>query len=173
MVEETNALTIRTATVDDARAVAHVHVDSWRGAYAGIVPDEVLAGLDVETREQAWHSHLTSPEIRTWIAEIAGRAIGFATLGPARDEDADEGDRELYAIYLSPESWGTGAARELMRSLLAEVPAGSRLSLWVFADNERAHHFYRRHGLAPDGVERLEDFGGTHLTEVRYVRTNG
>ncbi|WP_240916025.1 GNAT family N-acetyltransferase [Sanguibacter sp. HDW7] len=166
-----SALTIRTATTEDAQAVARVHVASWRGAYAGIVPDEVLATLDVDAREQRWHDNLADTTVHTWVAEVADRAIGFATLGPARDEDADDGDLELYAIYLSPESWGTGAARELMRTLLAEVPAAARLTLWVFADNDRARHFYKRHGLAPDGVERLEEFGGTHLTEVRYVRT--
>ncbi|MBD9700018.1 GNAT family N-acetyltransferase [Flavimobilis sp. GY10621] len=171
MVQEMNALTIRTATVEDAPAVARIHITSWRSAYAGIVPDDVLATLDVDVREQRWHGYLTDARIRTWVAEVADRAIGFATLGPARDEDADDGDLELYAIYLSPESWGTGAARELMRTLLTEVPETARLTLWVFADNERARHFYRRHGLAPDGVERLEEFSGTHLTEVRYVRT--
>ena len=62
---------------------------------------------------------LTDTRIRTWVAEVADRTIGFATLGPARDEDADDGDLELYAIYLSPESWGTGAARELMCSYRA------------------------------------------------------
>lgn len=56
-----------------------------------------------------------------------------------------------------------------MRTLLAEVPAAARLTLWVFADNERARHFYRRHGFTPDGVERLEEFGGKHLTEMRYI----
>lgn len=170
MVDETSALTIRTATVDDAPAVARIHVTSWRSAYAGIVPDDVLATLDVDAREHRWQGYLSDERVRTWVAEASGRTIGFATLGPSRDEDADDGDVELYAIYLSPESWGTGAARELMRTLLAEVPTDVRLTLWVFADNERARHFYRRHGLVPDGVERLEEFGGTHLTELRYAR---
>jgi len=173
MVDETSEMRVRTATPEDAPAVAHVHVASWRTAYAGIVPDEILATLDVGAREARWRTKLADAAVRTWVAEVADRAIGFATLGPARDEDADPGDLELYAIYLSPESWGTGAARELMRTLLADVPDAARLTLWVFADNERARHFYRRHGFAPDGVERIEEFSGAHLTEVRYVRTVG
>lgn len=170
MVEQTEEITIRPAGPEDAAAVARVHVASWREAYAGIVPADALASLDVAEREAGWTESLTAGSARTWLALSAGRTVGFATLGPARDEDADEGDLELYAIYLSPESWGTGAARDLMRTLLGHVPDDVRLSLWVFADNARAGHFYRRHGMSPDGVERLEEFGGTHLTEIRYVR---
>jgi hypothetical protein len=33
--------------VDDADAIAPVHVRSWQAAYRGFMPDEVLDGLDV------------------------------------------------------------------------------------------------------------------------------
>ncbi|MGC5168837.1 GNAT family N-acetyltransferase [Luteimicrobium sp. DT211] len=167
---EPDTVTIRRATADDADAIATVHVASWRGAYAGIVPDAYLASLDIAARAEAWRRSLTEAEVQTWIAASQGRTLGFATLGPARDEDAEHGDLELYAIYLDPEAWGRGVARDLMRTLLAEVTPGVPVSLWVLADNPRAHHFYRRHGFQPDGVERREDIGGADLTEVRFRR---
>ena len=43
---------IRPATLEDAPAIARVHVDTWRTTYAGIVPDEHLAKLSYE-RSQA------------------------------------------------------------------------------------------------------------------------
>jgi hypothetical protein len=44
----------RIATVDDAAAVAAVHVRSWQDAYRGIFPDAYLDGLSVERRSNVW-----------------------------------------------------------------------------------------------------------------------
>ncbi|SDD65004.1 Ribosomal protein S18 acetylase RimI [Sanguibacter gelidistatuariae] len=170
MVDQLEDVTIRTATPDDARAIARVHIASWREAYAGIVPDEYLSSLDIDAREKRWLDVISDGTSSTWLAEIARRTVGFANIGPCRDEDAEEGDLELYAIYLDPEAWGRGVARDLMRTLLAEVPPTTPVSLWVLADNDRARHFYRRHGFAPDGVEKIEEYSDKGLTEVRYRR---
>lgn len=170
MVSDFGEVTIREATAQDAGAVARVHLASWKQANAGIVPDGDLAAQDPAEREERWRRTLTSGDSTTWIADTGGHVIGFATLGACRDEDAEQGDLELYAIYLDPEAWGRGAARELIRRALAEVPAGSPVSLWVLASNDRAQRFYRRHGFVADGVERLEDQHGGDLVEVRYRR---
>ena len=170
MVDQLDDVTIRPATANDASAIARIHIASWREAYAGIVPEAYLASIEPASRERRWTEILSGSDHRTWIAEVDRRTVGFASVGPSRDEDAEPGDQELYSIYLDPEAWGRGVARELMRTLLAELPARTPLSLWVLADNERARHFYRRHGFAADGVEKLEDLGGERFTEVRYRR---
>lgn len=153
---ERDDLTIRPATAADAPAIARIHVASWREAYAGIVPTAYLEGLDVDAREQWWVELLDRPAGRTLVSVLDQRTVGFAHLGPASDEDAEPGDLQLYSIYLDPETWGRGVARDLLRAVLA--------------DNERARRFYRRHGFEPDGVEKIEEIGGAPLTEVRYRR---
>ncbi|WP_182111545.1 MULTISPECIES: GNAT family N-acetyltransferase [unclassified Actinotalea] len=172
MVEDLNEVLVRPATARDADAIAAVHVASLRQAYADVVPAEYLAGLDVAARAATWADRLTTPRegTRTWVAEEEGRVVAFASLGPSLDEDAERTTLQIHYIYLEPGSWGQGIARELMRTLLAEVPDGAAVTLWVPDVNERAAHFYRRNGFARDGVERLEDVGGTQLTEVRYRR---
>src|SRR5690606_3327240 len=115
--------TIRPAVLGDAAAIAKVHIASWQEAYAGIVPAEILDNLDVQRREEQWRAHLQDAEresIRIWVAEREGEIVGFASFGPSRDEDADRHTWELYAIYLTPEAWGRGVARELMRTVLAQ-----------------------------------------------------
>jgi ribosomal protein S18 acetylase RimI-like enzyme len=173
MTEQLDEVTIRIARPDDAAPLAQVHVRSWQEAYADIVPASYLASLNAETRAQEWANYLEhGPEdgVITWVAIAGDRHVGFASLGPARDEDAGRGDREIYSIYLDPGIWGHGVARELMRTVIAEAGERSRITLWVLADNERARHFYRRHGFQADGVERYEDVGGAELLEVRYRR---
>lgn len=175
MVEDVAEVNIRPATPDDAESIARVHIASWREAYAGIVSEELLAGLDVERRTEQWRRILDSAGgdgTRVWVAQDDEdqHIAGFASLGPSRDEDADRSTLEIYTIYLEPDAWGHGVARKLMRTLLEAVPADSRVTLWVLAANERAQHFYRRNGFVADGVERLEEFGGEQLREVRWVR---
>lgn len=165
--------TIRPAVLGDAAAIAKVHIASWQEAYAGIVPAEILDNLDVQRREEQWRAHLQDAEresIRIWVAEREGEIVGFASFGPSRDEDADRTTLEVYAIYLEPHAWGRGVARELMRTVVAHVPDGAAVTLWVLEANDRARHFYRRNGFAPDGVERMEEFGGQYLKELRYRR---
>ena len=165
--------TIRPAEVSDAAAIARVHVASWQEAYAGIIPIEYLAAVEPAEREQRWSEHLSNGPgagVRTWVADEDGTIVGFASVGPARDEDAERNQEEIYSIYLDPTKWGQGVARDLIRTVLADVPATTPLSLWVMADNARARHFYRRHGFNPDGAERLEDLAGAKLLEVRYRR---
>ncbi len=170
VMTELSDVAIRPATISDAASIARVHIASWRSAYAGIVPDEYLATMDAEQREFTWRRELGRESATVWIAIEAGRTRGFASMGPSRDEDAEPGDLEIYTMYLEPEAWGKGLARELMRTMLANVPPNTAVTLWVLADSGRAQHFYRRHGFALDGVERLDEIGGSMLKSVRYRR---
>ena len=173
MVEHIDEVTIRPATTRDAADIAGVHVRSWQEAYAGIVPDDHLRSLEPASRVEGWTEHLAQgpdKHVRTYVAEADGRVLGFASYGPSRDEDARRGDREIYSIYLDPGTWGHGVARDLMRTVISEIGDKTPVSLWVLADNERARHFYRRHGFQADGVERYDEIGGESLLEVRYRR---
>lgn len=172
MVEDVTEVLIRPATVEDAEQIARVHLASWREAYTGVVPQEYLDRLDEAERAAQWREQLANLDrtVTVWVASEADQVLGFASLGPSRDEDAERETLEIYTIYLEPSEWGRGVARELMRNVLAAVPDDSPVTLWVLDANERARHFYRRHGFATDGVERLEEIGGQYFREVRYRR---
>jgi RimJ/RimL family protein N-acetyltransferase len=163
---------VRTAQLADAPAIAQVHVSSWRSAYAGIVPGDYLDALDVDARTESWTQWLAdgpADDVVTWVATVPD-LVGFATVGPARDADSRRAEREIYSIYLIAEAWGSGVARELIRTVVDESGARTPLSLWVLSDNERARRFHRRHGFTPDGAQKTRPLGGADLVEVRYRR---
>src|SRR5260370_802867 len=130
---------IREADVDDAAAIARVHVDAWRTTYAGIVPDEYLAGLSYAPREQIWRESLAdrAGQEFTLVAENEQRAIvGFATGGPEREGNTVYRG-ELRAIYLLADSRRIGIGRRLVAGVakgLVEAGCDSML-VWVLADN--------------------------------------
>ena len=172
MVDDVAEIGIRSASEADAEQIAAVHIASWREAYADIVPKEYLDGLDVAARTERWREHFAGLDHASsiWVAHEGDEVLGFASLGPSRDEDADRTTMEIYSIYLEPSAWGRGVARELMRTVVAALPPGAAVTLWVLAANERAQRFYRRAGFVADGVERMEEIGGQHFREVRYRR---
>ena len=163
---------IRAATVDDARAIAEVHVASWRDTYRGLLPDAYLDRLSVDERE-AQRRELIEDGSGTWgtlVADADGRVIGFAAYGPSRDDDAPSGTGEVPAIYLAPDAVGTGVGRELFEQTMAALRAAgyTRATLWVLEANERARRFYERAGWAWDGATSSHDFDCANEPMVRY-----
>ena len=148
---------VRAATVEDAPAIAEVHVASWRGAYADILGPEKLAELDVEERTAMWRERIPlvgAEGFRTWVAERDGRVVGFSFTRPTEDDDLNPLEiAELVALYLHPDHFGSGVGGPLLAKAIAGIRSQGFLqaTLWVLEDNARAIHFYRREGWRPDG----------------------
>jgi GNAT superfamily N-acetyltransferase len=162
---------VRPARVDDAEAIAGVHVRSWQAAYVGIVPQQILDRLSVERRLASWRTTIEDDgKERVWVVEDEGRVRGFASIGPARDEDLVEGSGELYAIYVEPESWSRGVGRTLFQAATDDLRDRrfGPLVLWVLTDNARGRALYEAAGWRPDGSSRVLDFDGTPIEELRY-----
>lgn len=101
------------------------------------------------------------------MSEREGKIVGFVSIGPGRDADADG---ELYAIYVHPKHWGTGIGRELIEAgeeRLRELGYRDAI-LWVLEDNPRAHRFYDAAGWRADGTSRPIEIFGVEVPEVRF-----
>jgi GNAT superfamily N-acetyltransferase len=163
---------IRLATPNDAAAVARVHVRAWQVAYRGLLPDAYLDGLRPEERASRYTFADRNPgRPTTIVASRQGAILGFATVGPARDQ-ARGGRGELMALNVDPPCWSQGIGRSLIataREHLAQ--SGYReADLWALDGNERAYRFYAADGWAPDGARRTETVWGVCLTDLRYTR---
>ncbi|CAN5753214.1 GNAT family N-acetyltransferase [soil metagenome] len=165
---------LRRARTSDARAIADVHVRTWREAYRDLLPADFLAALDTDSRERHWSAELSvmPAERMPWLADANGEVAGFASIGPSRDPDAGPASGELYAIYVLPEYWARGVGADLLRRAEHDLLAHgyAEATLWVLADNQRACRFYERRGWRLDG-ERMDNIGGIEVREVRYRRT--
>ncbi len=169
---------VRPAAPADAGAVGRVQVESWRAAYAGMMPDAVLAGLSVEQRAAAWRGRLEHPEVperRLFVVEVGGAVVGFASSGPSRDAGADTGTAEVYALYLLPAAWGLGHGRALFAAAVDDLRTRgfARITLWVLDRNARGRRFYEAAGMRPDGGAKVEVEGGADLPHVRYALALG
>jgi len=169
---------IRRALPADARAIAEVAVRGWQTAYRGLMPDDFLAGLSVAGREAAWREMLDRDAdggIPAWLAQRDGRAVGFVSSGPPRDEDIPLPAAELYAIYVLTEEWRSGIGRSLVQTALAHwrERGAAQLVLWVLEGNAPARAFYEAMGWRPDGTRQQLEIAGTSLAEIRYRLETG
>jgi GNAT superfamily N-acetyltransferase len=138
------ALIVRPATAVDARAIAEVHVASWRAAYRGIVDGHLLDRLDVEQRAERWRAWIGTATI--FVAEEHGRLTGFVFT--TRDSN------EIGALYVAPDRFREGIGSRLLQAAHDAIAAAgyTTATLWVFAANTGARAFYAAHGYAPDGA---------------------
>jgi len=157
---------IRVATGADAHAIETIRVRSWRTAYRHVFPQEDLDGLPIDSTRWSARLELPPPGWTTFVAETRAGIVGFAAVGPSRDED---GIGELYAIYVDPEAWSMGAGGALLERAEEQLRAEyDSASLWVLEDNPRARTFYERAGWAADGARKAEERFGVRAAEVRY-----
>ena len=150
----------------DAIAIAHVHVESWRTTYTGIVPDEYLAGLDEGLRVKLWRERLDG-QTTVLVAEHAGEVVGFAAAGKIR-EPVETCDAELYALYLLREAQGRGIGTALLKAVAAVLREHGfkSMSVWVLERNP-SRSFYEKNGARLTTLKVIE-IGGVKQMEVAY-----
>jgi ribosomal protein S18 acetylase RimI-like enzyme len=166
-------MNIRQAKSDDATEIAKIHIDSWRTAYKGIVPDSQLSKFNYIQHSERFRQSLESDSEETYVAENDMQLIGFLTIGPCRDNDIDQNTTgEIWGIYLDPIYWRRGIGRSLCE--WAENTLSTRgykqIALWVFADNIQSRKFYETIGYSPDGFSKILTIGKP-LKAVRYLKT--
>lgn len=165
----TRGIRLRPASLADAAQISRVHVDTWRTAYAGILPAEYLASLSYRDRERMWNSILfTDHNVFVAVARD-DKIIGLAHGGLERGGDAPR-RAELYAIYVLEEHQGNGIGRCLIQTVaqrLRMVGFNSMLA-WVLSDNQPARRFYESIG-GEQVAQQTSTIGGLNLVEVAYV----
>ena len=142
-------MTIRHATAGDTRAIAEVHIASWKTSYRGLVPDFALDRLNVDSCQAGWDERfrdMKPPRCCFVSLDDEDRITGFASAGPPQTDDLGV-DGELYAIYLLQTAQNQGTGRALFyRAVQHLQQAGCRsLCLWFLKDNP-ARGFYERFG---------------------------
>ena len=166
---------VREAAPSDVEAIAALHLASWRVAYRGIVPDEFLDGITLESRVERWRrafSPSESPLIETTVALHGGAIRGVCSFGPQRELPA-RGIGEVYALHVQPESRRRGLGKLLLDDAVRRLRArgfGGAV-LWVLRDNASARRFYEAQGWSANGEELIEERSGYVIPETRYAIT--
>lgn len=79
-------MTIRKATLEDAANIARIHIDTWRDAYRGIIPESYPARLSKESCQMHWTATLSKSCDGTIVAlDDHENVIGWASTSMIND----------------------------------------------------------------------------------------
>lgn len=168
--------TVRAATAADAEAMGRVAGRSWEATYRGMLPDPVLDEW-IATVTDGWRTAFAEAPAdgpwRPWVAEQAGRVVGYATTTAAKSFflPPPDGAGELTNLYLDPDVIGTGVGTLLYRWAIDDLweRGFDPLVVWAFRDNARAVAFYERMGLVIDVADHTWELGGVGCPVVRLT----
>jgi GNAT superfamily N-acetyltransferase len=145
----------RRATLQDAPAIARVHVEAWEAAYRGLIPDEVIDARTVELRTGQWTTALADPSCFALVACDADDGVeGFASVRLFDEPDAGF-ESYLQTLYVRPGVWRRGIGRELLGAVCARLAAiGVRNIVLRTLRLGNARGFYERLGarVVPGGL---------------------
>jgi L-amino acid N-acyltransferase YncA len=143
---------IRLATDNDIDVVASIHSQSVKATFETLIP-EYVRSRSLENFQQIWQERLANAACTTAVLVRGDEILGFASVAPSQDEDADSISGEVDRIYLHPKLWGQHQGSALMTWCERQLATdGYRVArLWVFELNKRARRFYEKLGYTEDG----------------------
>ncbi len=168
---------IRRARRSDAAAIGRVHVETWQTAYAGLLPEAMLAQMSDVRQSAWWNRALADPrEARgIFVAEDEDMGVvGFGSCGPVRDppEGLDGTEKrvgEVYTLYVETDFQNRGLGRRLLDAMFQELRGQGcdTAVLWMLADNP-TRFFYEALGGQFVG-QRTDTMAGQDVEEVAYA----
>ena len=145
---------------DDLVAAAQVYTESWKAAYAGILPQRFLDKLSPDR----WLAVLRADPSSSLGLFVEERIIGTAMLNVPR--------AEIVSLYLLPEAAGKGFGKMLLNAALEALKEHGceAASRWVMCANTHAITFYLRSGFAPTGRMQEENYGTQAVELMEMTR---
>jgi len=148
---------IRAAGVADAPWLAALAERTFRETYAAQNTPENMeryVGEHFGAGRQA--RELADPAVQTLVAEVNGRAAGYAQLAWSTAPACVVGEApiEVTRFYVDRPWHGQGVAQALMASLVERAAAAGARTAWlgVWERNPRAIAFYRKSGFSEVGT---------------------
>jgi ribosomal protein S18 acetylase RimI-like enzyme len=146
-------VSIRPATLEDCRAIAHVQVDNYRCAYAGQFPQPYLDHFTYEEQEQDWRDLLSSEKGDILLvaedpqAGVIGYLLAYTQAGlPGYDA-------EIAAMHVREDfqNHGTGSAMLNMAVGLLIERGRKSVMLWTLRGSPARKWYERLQGKLISG----------------------
>lgn len=173
--------TTRPATPSDADEIARIQRETWRTAYAELLPESVLHGLD--ENESAWAEALRDGSTNILLATEGRWTVGFCVAGKAPEGETaaadgtvpdDAASTGLIGTLLVEPRWGRrGHGGRLLVAAATQLKeqGATRGITWVPEADVASLAFFSRAGWEADGTVRTLDAIDRPLREVRLTGT--
>jgi GNAT superfamily N-acetyltransferase len=165
------SVSYRNATVRDADALSALGTATFVATFGHLYQPNDLAIFLQNHDPEVWTKELADPAFAVRVAELDGKMVGYAKLGPPHLPFEPRGEAaELRQLYVLEEMKGQGIAQALIEWIIeqARQRRADNLYLSVFTENHRARRFYEKYGFEPEGTYAF--MVGTHADEDIVMR---
>lgn len=163
-------MSVRRAAAAEAPAIARIRIATWRHAYSGQMPAQILDDLDETRATEFFRSVIETGanENRLLSGYCSAELCGFALWNRHSEEPAHTA--EIRALYVLPANQRSGLGRALFERCRQEMSAAGFRSLTVFTleTNHPARRFYEEMGGRPLPYRRTFTVAEAALPEIGY-----
>jgi GNAT superfamily N-acetyltransferase len=165
---------IRRARIEDANLLVELGAQTFAETFSEEnAPENMAAYLAASFNLETLTAELTDPLSIFFIAEVDGRAAGYAKLHSGTALDGVEGQQpiELVRLYVSRTWLGRGVGQALMQRCIDEARGNGFQTIWlgVWERNSRALAFYRKWNFREVG-EHIFQLGSDPQRDILMQR---
>ena len=161
---------IRNAKMEDIESIARIKVDGWKTTYAGIIDNEILDSMSVDTEINSYTNKYSLDNI--FVVESNNQVLAFCRVYDYDESPYDdmEIDCEIREIYVRPDIKRMGIGSKLFNYVLNyfKNKGKNKLYLGVFKDNFNSRKFYEKMG-GTLGKEDYLEIRGKSYPVVSYI----
>lgn len=163
----------RRPTLDEAEAMAALHVQCWREAYSEILPAALINSFNDQTRLPMWQSVIPNADRFVLAAYADGKPVGFVISGSSDEKHIENQDGHLWGLYIAADYGRRGIGRQLIARAAADwlSRGGNSMTIGVLAENIRARSFYEALGARLVKLGTYE-WDGYPLADTVYIFDN-
>lgn len=152
----TSQPSIRRAGPADAETLAALGERTFRETFEHLYDaDDLKVFLADAYDVERTRAELADPAKASWLVELDGEAIGYASAGPCGlpHDAVTPACGELKRIYFRKDRQGGGLGQRLFAEVIAWLQADGPRDVWigVWSENHGAQRFYERHGFEKAG----------------------
>ena len=158
----TASVTLRPAVQKDAPAIGAVFDAAVSVGWTYLGDLATTPMFTAQDWEQLVSDH-QPPNALLVAVDESDRVLGYSAAHPA--------DGEMFLLFVDPVHAGRGVGRALLNGAHDALRAAgcTQAYLFVHEDNQRALAVYAAAGYRPDGSDRVSDFRGRRIRELRLV----
>jgi GNAT superfamily N-acetyltransferase len=153
-------VSVRPALPTDARPIADLQIEVWRGDYAQLLPAGALESLSATEAAEQWAAATSQQPTRAHAVLVAlegNQIVGFAATAPSADPDLDDGTAgELLILLVSADHRRSGHGSRLMAAAISGLQDAGRAqaTAWLLEGDRVLREFLEGAGWALDGARR-------------------
>ncbi|GLY16262.1 GNAT family N-acetyltransferase [Kineosporia rhizophila] len=165
---------VRPARASDPAVIGAIQSRAWGTAYAQLLPAEALAVLTPAELTPVWREAVLRPPSAkhgVFVAVTDDLVVGFASVAPSDDKDADASTGTLGVLAVDPGHQRAGHGSRLLSAVVDHLRRHDfgAMTVWVPEADQPRVSFFTSAGMVADGARRsFAGAGGQTVVEARY-----